>query len=155
MMILREELYSISSNTQSRKMPLPSRSDRTFLFDVPKDPINDGGNRQSDQLQENPMKKRSIESCTGRLHGERLNVFQLTSLTESQQIIDGWVQWGIDQQFYLMGYLVAATAWAQLEIKLPYPNAKTGGVLVTAENLPTVQESTNIWVEKAKAYGFM
>lgn len=90
MMILREELYSISSNTQSRKMPLPSRSDRTFLFDVPKDPISDGGNRQSDQLQENPMKKRSIESCTGRLHGERLNVFQLTSLTESQQIIDGW-----------------------------------------------------------------
>ena len=32
------ELYSLSSNTQSRKMPLTSRSNWITLFDVPNDP---------------------------------------------------------------------------------------------------------------------
>ncbi|WHZ30271.1 MAG: hypothetical protein OJF51_005074 [Nitrospira sp.] len=35
------KLYSLSSNTQSRKMPLPGRSNRTFVLDVPNDPISD------------------------------------------------------------------------------------------------------------------
>lgn len=36
-----EQLYSLSSNTQSRKMPLPGRSNRTFVADVPNALISD------------------------------------------------------------------------------------------------------------------
>ena len=35
------KLYSLSSNTQSHKMPLPGRSNRTFVLDGPNDPISD------------------------------------------------------------------------------------------------------------------
>lgn len=70
-------------------------------------------------------------------------------------IADGWVQWGIDQQFYLMGYYGAASAWATLEGKYPYPTIRTGGELVTAENLKPVEDRSAIWLEKAKKYGFM
>jgi hypothetical protein len=35
------KLYSFSSNTQSRKMPLPGRSNRTFMLDVPNALISD------------------------------------------------------------------------------------------------------------------
>jgi simple sugar transport system substrate-binding protein len=72
-----------------------------------------------------------------------------------QAITDGWVQWGIDQQFYLMGFFSAAAAYGKLEAGYPYPTIKTGGELVTADNLKTVADRTAIWVEKAKKYGFM
>lgn len=72
-----------------------------------------------------------------------------------QAIADGWVQWGIDQQFYLMGFLSAATAWVQLERKYPYPSIRTGGELVTADNLKMIGQRTDIWVAQAKAYGIM
>ncbi len=69
-------------------MPLSSRSNRTFIFDVPKGPISDGGNQQSDPLLANSVEKPLIESLDGRLHGEFLRVFQFASLTETQLIID-------------------------------------------------------------------
>jgi len=70
-------------------------------------------------------------------------------------IADGWVQWGVDQQFYMMGYLVAATAWAQLERGYPYPSAHTGGEVVRKEELKKVGDRTEIWLDRAKKYGFM
>jgi simple sugar transport system substrate-binding protein len=80
-----------------------------------------------------------------------------TDIPPSHQkaITDGWVQWGIDQQFYLMGFLSTAAAYGKVEGKYPYPTIKTGGEVVTADNLPVVAARTDIWVEKAKAYGFM
>jgi ABC-type sugar transport system substrate-binding protein len=70
-------------------------------------------------------------------------------------ITDGWVQWGIDQQFYLMGFFGAAAAYGKIEGQYPYPNIRTGGEVVTAENLKMVGDRSEIWLAKAKAYGFM
>jgi len=72
-----------------------------------------------------------------------------------QAILDGWVQWGIDQQFYLMGYYAAASAYATKESSYPYCTVKTGGEVVTADNLKGVQARTEIWLRKAKKYGFV
>lgn len=72
-----------------------------------------------------------------------------------QAIADGWVQWGIDQQFYLMGFLGAAAAYGKVEGQYPYPTIKTGGELITADNLKSVGARSAIWIEKAKKYGFM
>ena len=49
-------------------------------------------------------------------------------------IADGWVQWGIDQQFYLMGFLRGAGRLGALERQYPYPTIHTGGELVTADD---------------------
>ena len=70
-------------------------------------------------------------------------------------ITDGWVQWGIDQQFYLMGLFAAAAAFGKLAAGYPYPTIKTGGELVTADNLKVVGDRTAIWLDKAKKYGFV
>jgi simple sugar transport system substrate-binding protein len=70
-------------------------------------------------------------------------------------ISDGWVQWGIDQQFYLMGFFAAAGAYTKIEGLYPYPTIKTGGELVTADNLKVVGERTDIWLAKAKKYGLV
>jgi ABC-type sugar transport system substrate-binding protein len=70
-------------------------------------------------------------------------------------ITEGWVQWGIDQQFYLMGFFAAAAAYARIEGGYPYPTIRTGGELVTADNLKGVADRTAIWLNKAKKYGFV
>jgi ABC-type sugar transport system substrate-binding protein len=70
-------------------------------------------------------------------------------------IADGWVQWGIDQQFYLMGFFGAAAGYARIQSTYPYPTIHTGGEVVTADNLKGVEERTALWVAKAKRYGFM
>jgi simple sugar transport system substrate-binding protein len=70
-------------------------------------------------------------------------------------IADGWVQWGIDQQFYMMGFFGAAAAFGTLEAKYPYPSIHTGGEVVTTENLKKIGDRSEIWLAKAKSYGFM
>jgi|GEM_PF-4438573 len=42
-MMILAGLYSFCSNTQSLKMPLASRSNRTFMADVPNDSMSDAG----------------------------------------------------------------------------------------------------------------
>jgi ABC-type sugar transport system substrate-binding protein len=69
-------------------------------------------------------------------------------------ITEGWVQWGIDQQFYLMGLFAATAAYGKIEGGYPYPTIRTGGELVTAENLKSVAARTAIWLDKARKYGF-
>jgi ribose transport system substrate-binding protein len=69
-------------------------------------------------------------------------------------IADGWVQWGIDQQFYLMGLFAASSGWSKLEAGYPYPTIHTGGELVTAEDLKRIAARTDVWLQKAKTYGF-
>jgi ribose transport system substrate-binding protein len=71
-----------------------------------------------------------------------------------QQLIEeGWVQWGIDNHFYPMGFLSVATAWYQLERYYPYPTIKVGVDLILAEDLPRIRQATDIWVAKATEYG--
>ena len=67
-----------------------------------------------------------------------------------QAIADGWVQWGIDQQFYLMGFFGAAAAYGKVEGQYPYPAIKTGGGLITADNLKSGGDRSAIGSEKAK-----
>jgi ABC-type sugar transport system substrate-binding protein len=70
-----------------------------------------------------------------------------------QALNDGWVQWLIDQQFYNMGFLTMAGAWAKIERSLPYPNIKTGLDLVLMADLPRLKASTDAWMDRAKLYG--
>src|SRR5262249_25577606 len=70
-------------------------------------------------------------------------------------IADGWVQWAIDQQFYLMGLYAVVGGWSKLEGGYPYPTVRTGGELVTAEDLPRIAARTEVWLKKAKGYGFV
>lgn len=71
-----------------------------------------------------------------------------------QQLIEeGYVQWGIDNHFYPMGFYSVASAWAQLERGYPYPTIKVGVDLILKEDLPRIRKATEIWVAKAKEYG--
>jgi len=70
-------------------------------------------------------------------------------------IMDGWVQWGIDQQMLYQGFFGAAAAYGVIENQHPYPSIHTGGELVTAENLKMIADRSEVWLAKAKAYGFM
>jgi ABC-type sugar transport system substrate-binding protein len=70
-------------------------------------------------------------------------------------IMDGWVQWGIDQQMLYQGLMGAAAAFGVVEDKHPYPGVHTGGELVTEANLKNIADRSEIWLAKAKAYGFM
>jgi ABC-type sugar transport system substrate-binding protein len=70
-------------------------------------------------------------------------------------IAEGWMQWGIDQHFYLMGFYAAASAWAKAERLYPYRIIRTGGELIRKENLDPVVARTDLWIAKAKEYGII
>jgi ABC-type sugar transport system substrate-binding protein len=70
-------------------------------------------------------------------------------------IAEGWMQWGEDQNFYMMGFYAASSAWAKAERDYPYPIIHTGGELVTKAELKVVGPRTDIWIAKAKQYGIM
>jgi ABC-type sugar transport system substrate-binding protein len=70
-------------------------------------------------------------------------------------IADGWMQWGEDQHFYMMGFYAASSAWAKAERQFPYPTIRTGGELVRKEDLKVVGPRTDLWISRAKAYGIM
>ncbi|MCC7449209.1 MAG: substrate-binding domain-containing protein [Anaerolineae bacterium] len=68
-------------------------------------------------------------------------------------IEQGWVQWGIDNQFYPMGFYTMAAAWVQLERGYPYPTIKVGTDLILKEDLERIRAATKIWQDLAKQYG--
>jgi ribose transport system substrate-binding protein len=70
-------------------------------------------------------------------------------------IAEGWMQWGIDQHFYLMGFYAAASAWARAERQFPYHTIRTGGELVRKDSLKDVVARTDLWISKAKEYGII
>jgi ABC-type sugar transport system substrate-binding protein len=70
-------------------------------------------------------------------------------------IEQGWVYWGIDQQFPSMGFYATAAAWLLLERGYPTKTIRTGGDLVTKDNLAAVKARTDKWVALAKQYGDM
>jgi simple sugar transport system substrate-binding protein len=68
-------------------------------------------------------------------------------------IEQGWVYWGIDQQFPAMGFYATAAAWLMLERGYPTKTIRTGGDLVTKANVATVKARTDKWVALAKQSG--
>ena len=68
-------------------------------------------------------------------------------------IDQGWVYWGIDQQFPSMGFYATAAAWLMLERGYPTKTIRTGGDIVTKDNLAAVKARTDKWVALAKSYG--
>ncbi|GEM_PF-4989637 len=68
-------------------------------------------------------------------------------------IDQGWVSWGIDQQFPAMGFLATTAGWLQLELGFPQKTIRVGGELVTKDNLAAVKARTDKWVAQAKQYG--
>lgn len=69
-----------------------------------------------------------------------------------QAMQDGWVQWGTDQQQYLMGLYSLASAFAAFD-GYSYPTIRTGEAPLLLEDLPRIKKRTDIWLAKAKAYG--
>jgi ABC-type sugar transport system substrate-binding protein len=70
-----------------------------------------------------------------------------------QQLLEeGWIQWGTDQQQYLMGLFSAAAAFGVFD-GYPYPDITTGEAPLLLEDLPRIQGQTEIWLAKAEAYG--
>jgi ABC-type sugar transport system substrate-binding protein len=69
-----------------------------------------------------------------------------------QAMNDGWVQWGTDQQQYLMGLYSMASAFAAFD-GYSYPTIRTGEAPLLMEDLPRIKKRTDIWLAKAKAYG--
>ena len=64
----------------------------------------------------------------------------------------GWVQWGTDQQQYLMGLFSLASAFAAFD-GYSYPTIRTGEAPLLVEDLPRIKKRTDIWLAKAKMYG--
>lgn len=71
---------------------------------------------------------------------------------QQQAMQDGWVQWGTDQQQYLMGLYSLASAFAAFD-GYSYPTIRTGEAPLLIEDLPRIKKRTDIWLAKAKAYG--
>jgi hypothetical protein len=50
--------------------------------------------------------------------------------------------------------MCAAGAWVQLERGYPYLDIRTGGEVVLDKDLERVEARTEIWLAKARDYGF-
>jgi ribose transport system substrate-binding protein len=98
-----------------------------------------------------------VNAC--REHGYKPGQIAIGSLdippAHQKAIAEGWMQWGIDQHFYLMGFYSACSAWARAERGYGYHTIRTGGELVKKEDLPAVVKRTDLWIAKAKEYGII
>ena len=70
---------------------------------------------------------------------------------QQQLMQDGWVQWGTDQQQYLMRRFSLASAFAFDGYS--YPTIRTGEAPLLIEDLPRIKKRTDVWLAKATAYG--
>jgi ABC-type sugar transport system substrate-binding protein len=77
-----------------------------------------------------------------------------TDLPPAQQQLmeQGWVQWGTDQQQYMMGLYSAASAFMVID-GYRYPTIRTGEGPLLKADLERIKKRTAIWQDKAKAYG--
>ena len=80
-----------------------------------------------------------------------------TDIFSDQQtgIEEGYLQWGIDQDFLVMGFLSAAAAWLQLEHAYPAWRMGSPGQVVTRANVGETRIKTNLWVERARKLGLI
>ena len=65
-------------------------------------------------------------------------------------IEQGYLQWGVDQDFLVMGFLSAAAAWLQVEAGYPYWSMHTQGELILQKDVDRVRKRTNGWLNRAK-----
>jgi len=65
-------------------------------------------------------------------------------------IEQGYLQWGVDQDFLVMGFLSAAAAWLQVEAGYPYWSMHTPGELILQKDVDRVRKRTNGWLNRAK-----
>ena len=81
----------------------------------------------------------------GRIAAGSPDIFpgQLTGIEE------GYLQWGIERDFVVMGFLSAACAWLQLEHGYPYWNIRTQGEVILKKDGPRVRARTETWLAKA------
>jgi len=80
-----------------------------------------------------------------------------TDIFPDQQtgIEEGYLQWGIDQDFLVMGFLSAAAAWLQLEHAYPAWRMGSPGLVITRANVAEARIKTNLWVERARKIGLI
>ena len=71
------------------------------------------------------------------------------------QIKQGWVQWGLDQQTYMQGYVAAALGWAASAGKYGISGYNTGGGVVTKANINAIMKREAGWNAKAKKLGLI
>jgi ABC-type sugar transport system substrate-binding protein len=65
-------------------------------------------------------------------------------------IEQGYLQWGVDQDFLVMGFLSAASAWLQAEAGYPYWSMHTPGEVILKGDIDRVRSRTGAWLAKAK-----
>lgn len=80
-----------------------------------------------------------------------------TDIFPDQQtgIEEGYLQWGIDQDFLVMGFLSAATAWLQLEHGYPAWQMGSPGQVITRANVADARIKTDLWVKRARKLGLI
>jgi ABC-type sugar transport system substrate-binding protein len=78
-----------------------------------------------------------------------------TDIFPDQQtgIEEGYLQWGIDQDFLVMGFLSAAAAWLQLEHGYPAWRMDSPGQVITRDNVGEARSRTDRWVLRARELG--
>jgi ABC-type sugar transport system substrate-binding protein len=78
-------------------------------------------------------------------HGIEKGQIVIGSTDASPEILNlvenGSIYWGIDQQFPAMGFYAAAAAWLMLERGFPTKTIRTGGDLVTKDNVAKVRSA--------------
>lgn len=62
----------------------------------------------------------------------------------------GYLQWGIDQDFLVMGFLSAASAWLQIEFGYPYWSMHTPGEVILKHDIDRIRSRTARWIARAK-----
>jgi ABC-type sugar transport system substrate-binding protein len=65
-------------------------------------------------------------------------------------IEEGYLQWGVDQDFLVMGFMSAASAWLQIEAGYPYWSMHTPGEVVRKDDIDHVRLRTTAWLARAK-----
>jgi ABC-type sugar transport system substrate-binding protein len=65
-------------------------------------------------------------------------------------IEEGYLQWGIDQDLLVLGFMSAVSAWLQLEQGYRYWDIRFQGELVLKDDVPHVHARTEAWLSKAR-----
>jgi len=63
---------------------------------------------------------------------------------------EGYLQWGIDQDLLVLGFISAASAWLQLEQGYHYWDIRFQGELVLKNDIPRIRARTEAWLFRAK-----
>jgi len=65
-------------------------------------------------------------------------------------IAQGYLQWGVDEDFFVMGFLSAACGWLKIARGYPYWDMHTPGEVILRNDLPRVRVRTATWLARAR-----